>query len=382
MNATSYIGPLITLALLSYCQYSFAAGLENKPKITEKELQVRGYFAAPESKNPAMDLSGIACIEPSSESKRNCVAINDESKSAQLVILDTEKNEITIGAEIELITDKPSKEVFGTPPTVECSNGEGKFKEFDGEGVAYAAPYFYVTGSHGCSRNSNKFRLSSFLISRFKLSKEAWSVKSNKKLVVSPNELISPVEATYRLSSALKYDKPINEYEKQINDSFGKNLSDQNGLNIEGIAIIGDNFIAGLRAPSQNGNAFLVSAPVNKLFLSGKSAIAVDSKVIPVQLGKDIGIRDIAALPNGNLLILAGPAQEQENVNYTLFEVEPWINGKVKPIELTLSTDSKDVKAEGLVVLSYSRLKTDILILFDGKENGAPKEYIIQHKNK
>lgn len=375
MNATSYMCSMLTFALLSNCQLSFSADVENKPKITENELQVEGYFVGPESKNPAMDLSGIACVEPSSKNKRHCVAINDESKSAQLVIIDTKAKKITVGAEIELITDKPSEKMFGTPPTVECSNGEGKFKEFDGEGVAYAPPYFYVTGSHGCSRKSNKFRLSTFILTRFKLSQEAWSAKLSKKLMASAEGLISPVEATYRLSDTFKY-------EKRIKDFIGKNLSNQNGLNIEGIAIIGDKLITGSRAPSQDGNAFLVSTDVEKLFLPGRSVVALESELIPIGLGKDVGIRDLAALPNGNLLVLSGPAQEQKNIDYRLFEVEPKINGKITPIELTVATDSKEAKAEGLAILSYDKLNIDILILFDGEKNGAPKEYIIQYSNK
>jgi hypothetical protein len=48
----------------------------------------------------------------------------------------------------------------------DCSAGNGKFKDLDGEAVAYANSYFYVAGSHGCSRNSFKFHPSAFLLVR------------------------------------------------------------------------------------------------------------------------------------------------------------------------------------------------------------------------
>jgi hypothetical protein len=75
-----------------------------------------------------------------------------------------------------------------------CSDGERKFRGLDGEAVAYAAPFFYVVGSHGCSRHSNKFRSSSFILARIP-----------ERQVASAARTLDPssVETTYRLSEAL-----------------------------------------------------------------------------------------------------------------------------------------------------------------------------------
>lgn len=350
---------------------SMATRPEAKPGNTPKEFQVSGQFSLAEGKTSTKDMSGIACVEASVEKLRHCIMINDENKSAHLVTILDQK--IIAGAEVELIQQGPSSAALGAQPTVDCPKGRGKFKDFDGEGVAYAAPYFYVTGSHGCSRKGGEFRLSTFLLARFHLSPQAWAVEAGKKLQFSPTELISPVETTYRLADALRSQKPVSDF-------FGKDLMSKNGLNIEGIAVIGGRLIAGLRAPSLDGNAYLVSAALQELFAPGHAPSAGGSDVIPLALGQNVGIRDLAPLPNGNLLVLSGPAQEQENIDYAFFEAEPRINGQVKALEPKLKM--KDAKAEAATVLNQSSTTIHVLVLFDGVENGAPTEYVIQKSKK
>jgi hypothetical protein len=347
---------------------SIAAQPQAKPDTAVGKLDVDGHFSPSEGKISTKDLSGIACMEPSGDKARHCVVVNDENRTAQLVTIINKK--IIVGAEVALSREAPSNATLGAQPVVECPKGKGGFKEFDGEGVAYAAPYFYVTGSHGCSRKSGKFRLSSFLLARFRLSPEAWSVVEKRKLKVSSRELIAPVETTYRLSDAVRN-------QAALSDFFGKDLMNGNGLNIEGIAVINGKLFAGLRAPSQDGNAYLVSAPLKELFAPGRAPMALGSEVIPLALGKDVGIRDLASLSNGNLLVLAGPAQEQKNIRYAFFEAEPRAHGKVKALE-KISNMNKGAKAEAVTVLNHGSRTMHVLVLFDGEENGAPTEYIIR----
>jgi hypothetical protein len=68
------------------------------------------------------------------------------------------------------------------------------FGELDGEGVAFDGSRFYVAGSHGCSRKTAEFRVSSFLVARFEASGAA-----------EPGD----VELTYRLSDALRAAVPV-----------------------------------------------------------------------------------------------------------------------------------------------------------------------------
>lgn len=106
-----------------------------------------------------------------------------------------------------------------------------------------------------------------------------------------------------------------------FSDAYGKPKGA--GTNIEGIAIIGDRLYAGLRTPTGSSEAFIVSAPVKDLFALGPDRLkagVVES--FTVDLGTNTGIRDLAALGNNRLLILAGPSVEQAGVEYRLWLLE------------------------------------------------------------
>lgn len=113
------------------------------------------------------------------------------------------------------------------------------------------------------------------------------------------------METTYRLSEALAAAPQVQQY-------FTRDLTSANGHNIEGLAIVDGKLFAGLRAPTLDGNAFIVTVDVGKLF-DGTAAInRGDVHTISVKLGFDRGIRDLARLNGGQLLILSGPAQEAQ----------------------------------------------------------------------
>jgi hypothetical protein len=101
--------------------------------------------------------------------RRTCLLVNDENKNAQLATIDGDR--LVVGDPIVLIRDEPDtnpKKTLGKAPDVGCPKGVGDFGKFDGEGVAYSGPFFLI-GSHGCSRNSEKFRLSSFMLARIRV---------------------------------------------------------------------------------------------------------------------------------------------------------------------------------------------------------------------
>ena len=91
-----------------------------------------------------------------------------------------------------------------------------EFGELDGEAVAFAAPYYYVVGSHGCSRKKGEFRASSFILARLS------------------DDQQGGVETTFRLTDVLRHASTVSAY-------FGKDLNGDNGLNIEGLAVVGTN---------------------------------------------------------------------------------------------------------------------------------------------
>ncbi len=164
------------------------------------------------------------------------------------------------------------------------------------EAVAFAAPYYYVVGSHGCSRKKGEFRASSFILARLS------------------NEQQGSVETTFRLTDVLRHASTVSAY-------FGKDLDDENGLNIEGLAVQGDQLIVGLRGPSIDGRAFLVRTDIGPLFAKGDGPGAPSSTTIPIAVPEGTGIRDLTTLPDGRLLLLLGPAQDQ-GLPYTLARIE------------------------------------------------------------
>ena len=306
----------------------------------------------------ARDVSGIACL-PGSATPRLCLVVNDENSGAQFVSI--ADRTITPGADIDIVGKAPSAKTLGTPPSRNgCSGGEGGFEELDGEGVAYAAPYFYVAGSHGCSRSKAKFKLSSFVLARIRVDVEGHPAGPEA------------VETTYRLGDALSTAEAVSAY-------FARDLgsdadaSSSNGLNIEGIAVVGGRLFAGLRAPSRDGKTFLVVTDVDALFAPGHALLAVAPKVIPLVIGEGAGIRDLTVLKDGRLLILTGPAQGQSDVPYSLFAMEPREGGTLQALGALsgLVGADKGGKAEAVALLGGGR----VLVMFDSIKDGGPREY-------
>jgi len=321
----------------------------------------------------ATDLSGLACTALPA---RHCLAVNDENQTAQFATI--EDGRILPQSTIPLIGTQPSAATLGMAPEITtCPAGAKKYKEFDGEAVAYAAPYFYVVGSHGCGRHNQAFRLSSFLLARIRVDSRARPVDAQGH-PLSEAAAGQAVETTYRLSDVLQRAPAVSAF-------FGKGLDEAaNGLNIEGLAVVDDMLFVGLRAPSLEGKAYILGALLADLFAAGHAPAAAVPEVLAVELGPPtakIGIRDLALFQD-RLLILAGPAQEQSDVAYSLFLVEPRAGAKPTPVAAIpdLTKDGKRMKAESMTVLDAEGDTLRLLIMFDGLRNGEPREYRVSLK--
>jgi hypothetical protein len=330
---------------------------------------IQGNFVD-DNGNVAVDLSGFACTALPA---RHCLAVNDENQSAQFVTL--EDGQIITHSTIKLIDKNPSASTLGKAPEVRtCPAGNKKYKEFDGEAVAYAAPYFYVVGSHGCGRNNQAFRLSSFILARIRVDNQGHPVDAQGNQL-SDAAVGNAVETTYRISDLLQRASEVGAF-------FGRSLDETaNGLNIEGLAVAGDELYVGLRAPSLDGKAYILGASIADLFATGNTPSVATPKVMEVKLGLKAGIRDLALFKK-QFLILAGPAQEQDDISYNLLMVEP--RAKVKPTLVASIPDmikeGKRMKAESVTILDAQGDTLRILIIFDGPNNGAPHEYRISLK--
>lgn len=294
-----------------------------------------------EGDDASTNLSGAACTtkQPPFTS---CLAVNDEENYAQLFSI--------TGTTIE-----PGKKIW-----LRDKDQKG---DPDGEGAAYDDGFFYVTGSHGrARRNPNKSSVPSYVVFRMTVDKA-----TGKPAEISEDKAVG-VEATTRVHDAIHDSKDLLPY-------FNAPL-DPNGVNIEGIAVKGGRIYLGFRGPSADGDAFILSVDAKTVFREKKEDSDLGAKTHKVKLGKDTGIRDMAAV-EGGILLLSGPVIEQKVVPSVFFWNEQ--TGDVKLLgELAIPEELKKEKAETLLVLGDDKDKPyRVLIMFDGPKDGKPTEYLI-----
>ena len=131
----------------------------------------------------------------------------------------------------------------------------------------------------------------------------------------------------------------------------------------------GDTMLLGLRSPCLDGQAFVLEIALADLF-------ELDRKRPPrfrrhaLALGPAAGIRDLAAVPGG-VLVLSGPSVNGDTAPFALWH---WgDDGRLA--KLATFGELGDAKAEGLMVLAAGGEGLEVLVLFDGVEQGRPHEY-------
>ncbi|MDR7035696.1 hypothetical protein J2X36_000432 [Methylobacterium sp. BE186] len=356
----------MTLRPMSATAFALLGLLAAMPAVSESltytgsELAAKGLRSdGKDGLEPAHDVSGIACLPPDAQGRRSCLVVNDQDTYAQLARLDEERLQ---GGDLVFLIDKERRRTIHgrKPKRLGCSQGKGGFKDLDGEGVAYAAPYFYVVGSHGCARKDRTAVKSAFVLARLRVDPDG---------VPSSNDFGS-VETTWRLSEILRRDPVVGPH-------YGRDLDkEHDGLNIEGVAAIGDHLFFGLRAPSISGKAFVFAVRADGLFASGDAPSGARGERIEIELGEGVGIRDLAALDDGRLLILSGPTLQQPDIPFRVYAIE--LKSQARPELLTTLEDvsvGRDdrAKAEGILPLDGEARR--FLILFDGLRNGGPRLY-------
>jgi hypothetical protein len=271
-----------------------------------------------------------------------CLAANDEKKYAQFFSI----KDKTL-APAELIRLVPDKE-----------NGF-EFDELDAEGVAYDGGFFYVVGSHGAPRKSGMpVDASRFFIFRFKVNEQ--SGKPDFKF--SDEEVdTKAIEKSSKLRDVIRKAPPLASFAE-------KPLNDENGANIEGIAVKGPAIFLGFRGPVVSANAFILEVDVNRVFGPGD----LDFAIHPIPLGENTGIRDLAALKTG-MLILSGPAADipgAYGISHWNEQSRAW-----KPLA-TLDGIPSGGKPESLIVLDENDPQHyRVLVLIESIENAHPLEY-------
>ncbi|MDB5651258.1 MAG: hypothetical protein JWL62_2778 [Hyphomicrobiales bacterium] len=353
----------IVPVLVAFLAASPVAAQKSVPRVEPQPFASEGTFRDDDGK-VAHDLSGIACTPESAGGSRTCLLINDEDRAAQSAML--AGGVLKAGPRIPLFRNKAPARTHGKPQPTFCREGAAKFRDLDGEGVAYAAPYFYVTGSHGCARNG-KSRTSTFLLARLRLDEQGRAIDAGDRAASGKRATRQAIDLTFRLGAVLAA-------APRIGDFFGKDL-DQNGVNVEGVAVMGNVLYAGIRAPSLDGETFIVATPVDALFADA-DVPPPKPVLLTMPLGRDTGVRDLSALPDGRLLVLYGSAQDQPEVPYGVATFDPATGAFLKLGELSgVSADGRDGKAEAILPLGRTSNRLDVMVLYDSLANGAPRRF-------
>jgi hypothetical protein len=278
------------------------------------------------------NLSGAACTTRTPPF-RSCLIVNDQKNYAQLFSI--EGTTLVPGAVVRL------REGGGGDP--------------DLEGVAFDRGFFYATGSHGRSRWANKPNDESYAVFRFAIG------KNGRPKGASENSAAG-VQFSDRLRAAIRDAHHVRHF-------YNTPLKD-NGVNIEGIAVRNGRMHFGFRGPSVDGRGFILSADADALF--GKKKLR--AKVHALPLGETTGIRDLAAVRDG-VLILSGPVNDQPVIPAVFLWNEK--TGALKRLgALAIPEAYRRHKAETLLVLRDEKKKPyRVLVMFDGPANGGPTEY-------
>ncbi len=240
-------------------------------------------------------------------------------------------------------------------------------KEMDIEGIATQGDTVYVIGSHALKRPRVKTR--------------GKYDKNRAKFHADEIEAEASRDRLYRFT----IDPQGGNTEPQFislrdiidNDSvlgtFSAIPSKENGVDIEGIAADGEQLYIGFRGPVLRGN----NVPVMKLTFDAPST----NELLYVDLDGR-GIRDIARVSDG-FLILAGPVGNGP-ASYQLYH---WNGRDVIPGKDRERNDRGKMsllgelgtpgngKAEGLAVLGEENGVYELLVVYDGIENGGAKRF-------
>ncbi len=300
------------------------------------------FFAAKKSE----DVSGIACATTSGF-PRVCLMVDDETQGAQIAVL-TE-----------------GKLVAGDFIRLSYNGFRGKWLELDAESVAYADGAFYVLGSHGRPRHQGGAKLAEN-DARATASRYLFRVTFDTRAVDPDGHLAGPVEI--RVSTLLA--KLIADQDK-LKPALDRAL-EENGLTIEGVAVRGETLHVGMRGPVlDDGKAAVLSVPLATLFDSRQEP----AQLAALDLGQRRGIRDLVPFDKG-LLVLAGPVNDPKDDlvadgDYSVF----WWDGEAALERLDdLPSFGAKVKPEGLLPLDRRGDKLRVLLVFDGPDEGQPRE--------
>jgi hypothetical protein len=288
----------------------------------------------------AENISGTACYQVKG-ARKSCLLASDEADTGKYARFFTiDDHTIIPGPTITLL---PKKE-----------HGQ-KMKETDVEGVSFADGHYYLIGSHGLSKKAAEFQPSRFFVYRFRVDAETgmpgfpFGVETPAPEVERSDHLRAVIAGTPELQ---KYaEKPLGEH----------------GVNIEGLAVRDERLFLGFRGPVLNGKALVLSVNIDAAFGNAPAR----PQVFPISLGDGMGVRDLAVVADG-FLVLSGPEADEPSEAGLFF----WDGRSAAPARLGMLEGVPDhAKPEALLVLAEDMETYRLLIMSDGIPGGAPTEY-------
>ncbi len=322
------MSPVVRRALLVLCGTTLT-GCQPKPTapsfpISKWTLQpLPGQWKATNFKKDA-DLSGLT-TPPGAARGLMC---SDELKGVQTASLDYTARTINGGDLIRLLPDDA--------PT-----------EADLEGVAWmpGENAYYLIGSHGVSKKKA----------------EAQPTRSHIfKVPATPDGC--PTAASPTTGSL----NPWIAKNATLAPYIGRSLQ-ENGINIEGLAAKDGSLWIGLRSPNLSGQAFIIQVTQPATVFTA----APEAKLHTLSLGAPLGIRELAALRTGFLLLL-GNATPDDATPTRISYLAHWDPSASQPLHLIGTVPPSSGKPEALHILTETDSEITLLILSDGVSAGDP----------
>ncbi len=226
--------------------------------------QVEGEF------KKGKDLSGIAC-DPDGFG----LVATDEGSLLQSFRLDRRARTLRVGAARAAL----------------LREGE----EADFEGLCWDSGWFYAVGSHARGRKNSDHQPSRHHVYRARFTADG----------------IGETETSHALGQFLGADALLAAHYHRALDQV------ERGIDVEGITVRDGTVQLGLRSPCLEEKAFLLEVAVADLFAHDPDR-EPEPRRHTLALGPVVGIRDLALVPNG-VLVLSGPSVEGDTAPFALW---------------------------------------------------------------
>ena len=339
---------LVAYCLIAACEGAAqgGAGLENGaalqtaaptdiPVLAAQRLTIEPALVNAKERN---NLSGAAC-----SAQGVCLMIGDEKRYARFFTLS--------GGLLA-----PANVIYLLPE----EEGGVELDESDGEAIAFSNGAFYVIGSHSRSR-SGAAQASRHFVFRYRFDGSAPPPADIGTAVA-----VSPEVERRTLDPIIQAHPLLNQHLTEPPGDTADGNSPSHGVNIEGLAVSGNDMFVGFRGPVDGAGAVILRLSLNGLFGTAPRLVQTHR----VNLGAGQGIRDLAAV-QGGLLILAGPERRNGVEPSPVFYLWRPDSDQLVPLG-RLPREHGDDNPESVTILEETDDAYRMLVLWDGDAGGVP----------